>query len=184
MAQFATAIVTLENVTRATIYEAGFNAGATEDADAVAEILAAAGLNPAVIQAAISPEEVARALEAEQAARAAFAKGDQEPARRAADVMLDVMLDAVEAVEGIEAREAVQPPLAALFYGGNTPAEVAELRATADSALRAVLYRAALAVQQPIQGRGGRNTRLQSEADSAMRVAFEAAIQSALECVE
>ena len=182
VARFAAATVALENVARATAYRVGFDAGATENPNAVADILAAAGLDPAAVQAAMGPEDVERVLDAEGAVRAAFAVGDLEAVYRAADVMLEMMLDAVEAVEGIEARDAVQPPLAALFHGRNTPVEVAELRAAADSALRATVYRAALAVQQPVHGRGGRNTRLMSEADSAMREALDAAVQSALEC--
>ncbi len=182
--RFAAATVALEGVVRASVYEVQYGQGLTASPNAVAEILAEAGLDPAVIRAAIDPEAVARATEAEQAARAAFAAGDQEAAYRAADVMLAGVLDAVEAVEGTEARDAVRPPLAALFRGRNTPSEVSELRAAADSALREAVYRAALAVYQPVHGAGGRTTRLENKADSAMREALDAAIQSALECVE
>ena len=165
--------------TRATIYRVGFAAGAGQDPNAVAEILVAAGLDPAAVQAAIAPEDAERALEAQRAARAAFALGDLEAAYRAADVMLEVVLDAVEAAEGVKARDAVQRPLAAVFEGRNTADEVGQLRAAADSALRATVYRAALAVQ----GRAGRNTQTMSEADSTMYEALDAAVQSALECV-
>lgn len=184
MARFGAAVMALENVTRAKVYEVGFNAGGTQDPNAVADILAAAGLNPAVVQAAINPEGVARAVEAEQAASVAFAAGDQEAAYRAADVMLAVVLDAVEEVEGTEARDAVRPPLAALFDGRNTPSEVAELRAAADSALRAAVYRAGLAVQRPGHEAGRHSNGLKTGADSAMTEALDAAIQAALECVE
>ena len=179
VARFAEATVALENVTRATIYRVGFAAGAGQDPNAVAEILVAAGLDPAAVQAAIAPEDAERALEAQRAARAAFALGDLEAAYRAADVMLEVVLDAVEAAEGVKARDAVQRPLAAVFEGRNTADEVGQLRAAADSALRATVYRAALAVQ----GRAGRNTQTMSEADSTMYEALDAAVQSALECV-
>ena len=184
MSRFAAAIMALEGVTRSTVYELGFDAGTTQGPDAVADILSAAGLNPVVVQAAIAPEDVARAFKAERTARAAFAAGDQEASSQAADLMLAAILDAVEAVEGIEARDAVLPPLAALFHGSNTPAEVAELRAGADSALRATVYRAALAVQHPVHEGAGRNTGLMSDADSAMREALDAAVQAALECVQ
>lgn len=182
--RFAEATVALEDVVRASVYEAQYDRGLTASPNAVAEILAEAGLDPAVVWAAIDPEAVARAAEAEQAARAAFATGDLEAAYRSADVMLAGVLDAVETVAGKEARDAVRPSLAALFRGRNTPSEVSELRAFADSALREAVYRAALAVYQPVHGAGGRTTRLESKADSAMREALDAAIQSALECVE
>ena len=182
--RFAEATVALEDVARASVYEVQYDRGLTASPNAVAEILAEAGLDPAVVRAAINPEAMARAAEAEQAARAAFAAGDQEAAYRAADVILAGVLDAVEAVEGKEARDAVRPPLAALFRGRNTPSEVSELRAAADSALREAVYRAALAVYHPVHGAGERSTPLTSEADSAMLEALDAAIQSALECVE
>jgi len=182
--RFAEATVALEDVVRASVYEAEYDRGWTASPNAVAEILAEAGLDPAVIRAAIDPEAVARAFEAEQAARAAFAAGDHEAAYRAADVILAGVLDAVEAVQGKEARDAVRPRLAALFRGRNTQSEVSELRAVADSTLREAVYRAALAVYQPVHGAEGRTTRLESKADSAMREALDAAIQSALECVE
>lgn len=182
MARFAASMLALENVARASAYEVGFDAGATQDPNAVADILAGAGLNPAVVQAAIHPEAVARAVEAEQAARVAVAAGDYEAAYRAVNVTLAVVLDAVEAVEGAEARETVRPPLAALFHGRNTPVEIAELRAAADSALRDVVHRAAVAVQHPVHEGGGRDNGLKSGADSAMSEALDAAIQAALEC--
>ena len=180
VARFAAATVALENVTRAAIYRVGFDAGSGENPNAVAEILKESGLDAAAVQAAITPHDVERALDAEREARAAFAMGDLATAYRAADVMLEVVLDAVEAVEGVEARDAVQRPLSAVFFGRSSPDEVARRRAAADSALRATIYRAALAAQ----GRPGGNAQLMSEADSAMREALDAAVQSALECVQ
>lgn len=182
VARFAAATVALENVTRATVYRVGFDAGTEENPNSVVATLAAAGLDPTAVQAAITLEDVDRATDAERAARAAFALGDLEAADRAADVMLKVVLDAVEAVEGIEVRNSVQRPLAAVFHGRNTPDEVGQLRAAADSALRATVYRAARAVQG--RPRAERDPRLMSEADSAMREALDAAVRSALECVK
>ncbi len=184
VAGFAAATVALEGVVGASVYEVQYDRGLTDSPNAVAEILAEAGLDPVVIGAAIDPGAAARAAEAEQAARGAFAAGDLEAAYLAADVMLAGVLDAVEAVAGKEARDAVRPRLGALFRGRNTPSEVSELRAVADSALREAVYRAALAVYQPVHGAGGRTIQLESKADSAMREALDAAIRSALECVE
>lgn len=78
--RFAEATVALEDVASASVYEVQYDRGLTASPNAVAEILAEAGLDPAVVRAAIDPEAVARAAEAEQAARAAFAAGDQEAA--------------------------------------------------------------------------------------------------------
>ena len=178
VARFAAATVALENVTRATMYRTAFDAGVRQDPNAVAEILSAAGLDPEAVQAAVTPDDIERALGAEMAAQDAFALGDDEAVSRAAEVMLDVVLDAVEAVEGIEARDALRPPLAGLFRELRTPAEVNQQRAAADSALRLEIFRAAFAVQAP----AWKSTPFTSEADSTMREALDAAVRSALEC--
>ncbi|MXX33726.1 MAG: hypothetical protein F4107_00045 [Gemmatimonadetes bacterium] len=183
--RFAEATVALESVARAAVFEAQRDRGLTASPNAFAEILADAGLDSAAVRAAFGPEDAARIMEAEARARSAYTAGDFNDVEAAAKVVLDVLLEQVEAVGGVEARNSVRPAVDAMFWGRVTRHEEAELRAMADSVVRTLLYKAALEIREPYTPRRDqRNPNVKTEAYLAIRAALEASVQSVMECLE